>query len=156
MREVGGTRVWQRYGFVDAFNPQTGWASSDVIGIDLGITLLMAENLRSGLVWEHFMRAPEVRRGLQLAGFTEGLMPAGARIAAVGPQIPDEAMLNKDLHYFAVCRPIGLGCETVGDEFLTNTDGPIQPWPRHSQKLSSCGLEPIARFSGSIRILRNS
>jgi len=69
MRVVGGDRVWQRYGFVDAFNPQTGWASRDVIGIDLGITLLMAENLRSELVWKIFMKASEVRLGMWLAGF---------------------------------------------------------------------------------------
>jgi len=69
MREVGGDKVWRRYGFVDAFNPQTGWASPDVIGIDLGITLLMAENLQSGLVWKIFMKAPEVRLGMWLAGF---------------------------------------------------------------------------------------
>ncbi len=69
MREVGGERVWRRYGFVDAFNPQTGWVAKDVIGIDVGITLLMAENLRSGLVWKIFMKAPEVRLGMWLAGF---------------------------------------------------------------------------------------
>lgn len=70
MREVGGKRVWGRYGFVDAFNPQTGWAASDVIGINGGITLIMAENLRSGLVWRTFMRAPEVQRAMRLAGFS--------------------------------------------------------------------------------------
>jgi hypothetical protein len=69
MREVGGEKVWRRYGFVDAFNPQTGWVSSDVIGIDVGITLLMSENVRSGLVWRIFMKAPEVRLGMWLAGF---------------------------------------------------------------------------------------
>jgi hypothetical protein len=69
MREVGGEKVWRRYGFVDAFNPQTGWTSPDVIGIDVGITLLMAENLRSGLVWRVFMQSPEVRLGMWLAGF---------------------------------------------------------------------------------------
>jgi hypothetical protein len=69
MRETGGEAVWGRYGFVDAFNPQTGWTSPDVIAIDLGIMVVMAENLRSGLVWENFMRAPEVQRAMQLAGF---------------------------------------------------------------------------------------
>jgi hypothetical protein len=73
MRTVGGDRVWRRYGFVDAFNPETGWCSSDVIGIDVGITLIMAENLRTGRVWKDFMRAPEVRRGMQLAGFVPTL-----------------------------------------------------------------------------------
>lgn len=69
MREVYGAQVWGRYGFVDAFNPQTGWVSPDVIGIDVGITLVWAENLRSGFVWENFMKAPEVQRGIRLAGF---------------------------------------------------------------------------------------
>lgn len=69
MREVGGDKIWRRYGFVDAFNPQTGWVSPDVIGIDVGITLLMAENLRSGMVWQIFMKSPEVRLGMWLAGF---------------------------------------------------------------------------------------
>jgi hypothetical protein len=69
MRDTGGPDVWGRYGFADAFNPQTGWSSPDVIGIDVGITLIMAENLRSGLVWDSFMRAPEVQRAMNLAGF---------------------------------------------------------------------------------------
>jgi len=69
MLAIGGTRVWGRYGFADAFNPQTGWVSPDVIAIDLGITLAMVENLRSGFCWKYFMRAPETRRALALAGF---------------------------------------------------------------------------------------
>lgn len=69
MLEVGGRAVWGRYGFADAFNPQTGWVSQDVIAIDVGITLAMAENLRSGFCWKQFMRAPETRRALELAGF---------------------------------------------------------------------------------------
>lgn len=85
MREVGGDPVWRRYGFVDAFNPQTGWVAPDVIGIDVGITLVMAENMRSELVWKIFMSAPEVRIGMWLAGFrSEGTKAAGqgVRVAA--------------------------------------------------------------------------
>jgi hypothetical protein len=52
-----------------AFNPLTGWASSDVLGIDAGITLLMAENSRTGFVWEQFHKNSEVGKGLELAGF---------------------------------------------------------------------------------------
>ena len=59
LRERFGNQIYKRYGFVDAFNPTTGWTDSDVIGIDLGITLLNAENLRSGNVWRWFMRNPE-------------------------------------------------------------------------------------------------
>jgi hypothetical protein len=69
MRQRFGDRIWRRFGFVDAFNPATGWVDRDVIGIDVGITLLMAENLRSGFVWRAFMANPEARRAMQLAGF---------------------------------------------------------------------------------------
>ena len=58
-----------RYGFVDAFNPMTEWYDTDVIGIDTGITMLMAENARTGFVWETFMKNPEARRGMEKAGF---------------------------------------------------------------------------------------
>ena len=85
MRALGGDRVWKHYGFVNAFNPQTGWASPDVIGIDLGITLLMAENLRSGFVWRHFMQAPEVRRGMKLAGFAETRAELPSELVASNP-----------------------------------------------------------------------
>ncbi len=71
MRAIGGDAVWGRYGFPDAFNPHTGWISRDVIAIDVGITLIMAENARSGFVWNQFMKAPEARRGLALCGFSE-------------------------------------------------------------------------------------
>ena len=66
---LGGDRVWGRYGFADAFNPVNGWVSPDVIGIDVGIMMVQAENLRTGFVWNTFMRAPEVQRGMKLAGF---------------------------------------------------------------------------------------
>ena len=67
-RKRHGDRVWQRYGFVDAFNPHTGWVNPDTIGIDAGITLLMAENLRSGFVWDLMRRDPDLARGLARAG----------------------------------------------------------------------------------------
>ncbi len=62
-------RAWCRYGFVDAFNPLTGWYDTDVIGIDTGITMLMAENLRTQFVWDTFMKNPEAQRGMDKAGF---------------------------------------------------------------------------------------
>jgi hypothetical protein len=65
-----GDRAWSRYGFVNAFNPLKNWYDTDVVGIDTGIALLMAENLRSGFVWKTFMKSPEARRGLERAGFT--------------------------------------------------------------------------------------
>ena len=62
-------KAWCRYGFVDAFNPLTEWYDTDVIGIDTGITMLMAENARTGFVWETFMKNPEAQRGMTLAEF---------------------------------------------------------------------------------------
>jgi hypothetical protein len=67
--------AWSRYGFVDAFNPLTGWYDTDVIGIDTGITMLMAENARTGYVWEMFMKNPEAQRGMAAAGFTPSPPP---------------------------------------------------------------------------------
>jgi hypothetical protein len=69
MKNKYGDRAWCRYGFVDAFNPLKNWYDTDVIGIDTGITLLMAENLRSGFVWNTFMKSREAQRGFQRAGF---------------------------------------------------------------------------------------
>jgi hypothetical protein len=69
MIERYGSRVWTRYGFVDAFHPDAGWYGPDVIGIDLGIMLLMAENLRTGSVWRTIMATPEATQGFKAAGF---------------------------------------------------------------------------------------
>lgn len=68
MREKYGTKVYGKYGFVDAFNPQTGWVDTDVIGINVGIILLSAENMRSGDVWRWFMQNPEAPQALQRIG----------------------------------------------------------------------------------------
>ena len=62
-------QAWCRYGFIDAFNPLTDWYDTDVIGIDTGITMLMAENARSGFVWDTFMKNPEAKKGMEAAGF---------------------------------------------------------------------------------------
>jgi hypothetical protein len=69
MRERFGEKVRKRYGFVDAFNPHTHWVAPDVVGIDVGITLVMAENARTGFVWATFMKNPEARRAIEWAGF---------------------------------------------------------------------------------------
>jgi hypothetical protein len=63
MRRKFGDRIYKRYGFVDAFQP-SGWTDTDVIGIDVGITLLSAENLRTGRVWRWFHRNPEVQSAM--------------------------------------------------------------------------------------------
>ncbi len=69
IRETYGQKAWRTYGFVDAFNPLINWYSADVLGIDVGITIIMAENARTGFVWEQFMKNAEVNRGLMRASF---------------------------------------------------------------------------------------
>jgi len=64
MRERFGTYAYGRYGFSDAFHPISRWVNPDVVGIDQGITLLSAENLRSGAVWTWFSGQPNIRRAV--------------------------------------------------------------------------------------------
>lgn len=71
MKKRWGGKIYGRYGFADAFNPVTGWTGPDVIGIDQGIILLSAENLRGGSVWAWFMKNPEIGRALSSVGFKE-------------------------------------------------------------------------------------
>jgi len=40
-----------------------------VIGIDLGIMMLMAENHRTGFVWNTFMKNPEAAAAMTAVGF---------------------------------------------------------------------------------------
>jgi hypothetical protein len=62
-------KAWSRYGFVNSFNPLKNWYDTDTLGIDVGITMLMAENLRTGFVWNTFMKNQEAQRGMDRAGF---------------------------------------------------------------------------------------
>ena len=78
MQERFGKRAWGRYGFADAFHPLNGWTDPDVIGIDQGITLLSAENARTGNVWNWFMRNPEIRKAFDLAGIGQARLAAGS------------------------------------------------------------------------------
>ena len=64
-----GQKTWSDYGFVDAFNPLTNWYDTDVVGIDVGITMVMAENARTSFVWDTFMKNPEAKRAMERAGF---------------------------------------------------------------------------------------
>ena len=42
----------------------------DVIGINKGITLLMIENYRTGLIWDLFMKNEYVQNGIRKVGLT--------------------------------------------------------------------------------------
>jgi hypothetical protein len=69
LRAVYGEKGYLKYGFVDALNPANGWYDGDVLGIDVGPSVLMAENCRSGFVWQTFMSSPEAHAALKAANF---------------------------------------------------------------------------------------
>lgn len=69
IRQKMGPRVWTRYGFVDAFLPRANWFAEDILGIDQGISVLMAENLRTGFVWEQFMKNREIGHAMREVAF---------------------------------------------------------------------------------------
>ena len=77
IRQHYGERAWTRYGFIDSFQPEANWFAPDLLGIDLGVSILMAENLRSGHVWKYFMRNPEIPQAMQAVGFHLDADPAG-------------------------------------------------------------------------------
>ena len=68
MHEKYGAKIYGKYGFVDAFNPKTGWIDTDVIGINVGIILLSAENMRTENVWRWFMQNREIPLAMQRIG----------------------------------------------------------------------------------------
>jgi len=49
----------------------SGWYDTDVLGIDLGITMVMAENYRTGLVWNTFTKNPEAQSAMTKVGFQQ-------------------------------------------------------------------------------------
>ena len=71
MNEKYGAKIYGKYGFVDAFNPKTGWIDTDVIGINAGIILLSAENMRTGAIWRWFMQNPEIPLAMQRVGLVK-------------------------------------------------------------------------------------
>jgi hypothetical protein len=65
-----GDRIWDEYGFHDAFNITEEWYADSYLAIDQGPIILMIENHRTGLLWDLLMTDPEVRAGLDRLNFT--------------------------------------------------------------------------------------
>ncbi len=65
-----GDRLWGQYGFYDACNFTEGWVANSFLAIDQGPIVVMIENHRTGLLWNHFMSAPEVATSMNLLGFS--------------------------------------------------------------------------------------
>lgn len=83
--------LWGKYGFCDSFNTdprfrkvfnnkkKTMWRADIVSGLDQGVTLLMIENYRTGLIWKYFMMNQYVQKGMERAGFVKKTpLPQGA------------------------------------------------------------------------------
>ncbi len=92
MKAGYGEAIYTEYGFLDSFNPTlteregrlqhgrivpgVGWVDGDYLGIDQGPIVVMIENARTDLVWRYMRAEPNLRRGLQAAGFTGGWLEA--------------------------------------------------------------------------------
>jgi hypothetical protein len=57
------------YGPYDAFSFENNWYPPRYLAIDQGPIPVMIENYRTGLIWELFMSAPEIQKGLMKLGF---------------------------------------------------------------------------------------
>jgi hypothetical protein len=64
-----GSRVFGPYGFYDAFSEQENWYPTRYLAIDQGPAVVMIENYRTGLLWDLFMKAPEIKPALLKLGF---------------------------------------------------------------------------------------
>lgn len=62
--------LWGPAGFYDAFSLEgEDWVAPYYLAIDQGPQVVMIENYRSGLIWDLFMGAPEVKAGLKKLDF---------------------------------------------------------------------------------------
>ncbi|MFO7923165.1 MAG: glucoamylase family protein [Bacteroidales bacterium] len=64
-----GEKLWGEYGFYDAFSLHHDWFADNYLAIDQGPIVVMIENFRTGLLWDFFMRNPEIHSGLRVLGF---------------------------------------------------------------------------------------
>lgn len=60
-----GDFLWGEYGFRDAFNLTENWCANIFMGLNQAPMTVMIENYRTGLIWDLFMSAPEVKEGLE-------------------------------------------------------------------------------------------
>jgi hypothetical protein len=96
MHDRYGTKIYGRYGFVDAFNPKTGWTDTDVIGINAGIILLSAENMRTASIWRWFMQNREIPSALERVSLVKQKKTALTVSALPIKWLRD---VEKNLHY---------------------------------------------------------
>lgn len=65
-----GDKLFKEYGFTDAYSLSSTWVATSTLAIDQGPIINMIENQRTGLLWNLFTSAPEVKASLLQLGFT--------------------------------------------------------------------------------------
>ena len=60
-----GYFLWGEYGFRDAFNLTENWCSEIFMGLNQAPMVVMIENHRTGLLWNLFMKTPEIQNVLE-------------------------------------------------------------------------------------------
>jgi hypothetical protein len=108
MYTLYGTTNYRKYGFVDAFNPLTNWTSSIVLGIDVGMTLIAAENSRSNFVWNDFGQSPVAGQSLASA------------FPMLTPSLQSAVSRKTDASFMVSDIPVNLG---AGDVAVENRQG---------------------------------
>jgi exo beta-1,2-glucooligosaccharide sophorohydrolase (non-reducing end) len=63
-----GHRLWDIYGFRDAYNLTQDWVAPIYMGLNQAPIVVMIENYRSGLLWKLFMANPEIRSAVEQIG----------------------------------------------------------------------------------------
>jgi hypothetical protein len=64
-----GAKLWDIYGFRDAYNPTVNYISRIFMGLNQAPIVVMIENYRSGLLWDLFMGNSEIPQMLDKLGF---------------------------------------------------------------------------------------
>lgn len=85
-RNLGGS-LWGLYGFYDAFNLNQNWFAPSYLAIDQGPIVGMIENYRTGLLWNLFMKNPEIEPALAACGFVPDNAVGTSGGPAPAPQV---------------------------------------------------------------------
>ena len=88
MRREFGEKAYLKYGFVDAFNPATGWYNADVLGIDVGPSRADGRELSKRVCLEdvHVERGSGPRRLGQGGGLSAGWLKRSVRSSRQNPR----------------------------------------------------------------------
>ncbi|MBK8518394.1 MAG: hypothetical protein IPL55_19555 [Saprospiraceae bacterium] len=68
---VEGEKLLGFNGFYDAFNGNQNWYADSYLAIDQGPILCMIQNHRTGMLWNNFMKNPEIQPALSKIGFVK-------------------------------------------------------------------------------------